>query len=413
MRIAFLLDSFPVISQTFVNSQICGLLDRGHDVGIIAGSAGPPAPSHSDISQYELLRRTRTVVPGRSRIARAMSRIRGLGSIARNPRLIDALSPQYGRAIDRAVLLSWAVSLVKEEPFDVYVCHFGPVGLRAAHLRRLGAIDGPIATIFHGYDLSLLLRQRGNDLYAPLFKTGDLFLSVTDRWSRRLIELGCDPGRIAVHRMGIRVADFPFRATRSDATATRFVSVARLVEKKGLFDALEAVALLRSEGRAFNYEIIGDGPLRAALERRIAELDIGDSVQLLGWRPNEEVRDRLVSADVLLAPSVVSSDGDEEGLPVALMEAMALGVLVVSTNHSGIPELVEDGFTGMLAQERNPPSLAAAIRRLLDAPHQWPRLAKQARRAVEERHDSDALNGTLEQLLEDLVRGSPPARAKT
>lgn len=410
MRIAFLLDSFPVISQTFVVSQICGLLDRGHDVRIIAGSEGPPAPNHSEISRYELLRRTRTVVTGRSRFVRGLSRLRLLPSLPARPGLLGALAPKYGSAFERVSLLTWAAALVKTEPVDVYVCHFGPVGLRAVALRELGVIDGPIATVFHGYDLSLRIRQRGEGYYAPLFESGDLFLPVTERWRHRLLELGCEPGRIAVHRMGIRLADFPFRTPRVEADPVRLVSVARLVEKKGLADALDAVADLVAEGRPLSWEIIGDGPLRPALERRIDELGVGGSVRLLGWRSNEEVRERLVSSDVLLAPSVVASDGDEEGLPVAIMEAMALGVLVVSTTHSGIPELVEDGITGMLAPERSPDDLADALRRLL-APEQWQRLAVQARRAVEERHNSDVLNGLLERHLLDLVRGRAPARA--
>ena len=175
----------------------------------------------------------------------------------------------------------------------------------------------------------------------------------------------------------------------------------RLVEKKGFADAIDAVARLRGEGRDVRLDILGDGPLRADLERRA-----GEGVRLLGAASSDAVLAALHAADIALAPSVTAADGDQDGPVNTLKEAMATGLPVVATRHGGIPELVEDGVSGLLVPERDPEALARAIARLMDAPGDWPRLGAAGRRKVVALHDHRSiLRATLSAYARALARG--------
>jgi colanic acid/amylovoran biosynthesis glycosyltransferase len=284
----------------------------------------------------------------------------------------------------------------------VLLCHFGPNGARMVELREAGLVQGRIATVFHGYDVSRHVARAGAAAYRELFERGDLFLPVSDYWRRRLVELGCPAERTVVHRMGIDLAKFPFTARRLAAPGepVRLLTVARLVEKKGVEYAIRAVAALRREcGVPLRYQVIGGGPLRAPLERLVQELGVGDVVTLTGERDQDAVSRAMREAHVLLAPSVTASDGDMEGIPVVLMEAMASGLPVVSTRHSGIPELVAHDVSGLLVPERDVEALTAALRRMTGHPEQWAAMGRAGRDVVAREYDVGVLNARLEGLL--------------
>lgn len=146
------------------------------------------------------------------------------------------------------------------------------------------------------------------------------------------------------------------------------LAVGRLVEKKGFDDLIRACALLHDRGRSFRCEIIGTGDQEPILRDLIRSHGLEDRVTLPGPIPREELIERYPHASVFVAPCVVGSDGNRDGLPTVLIEAMALGVPVIATPVTGIPELVRDGHTGVIVPERNPEALAAAIERTLDCP---------------------------------------------
>jgi len=176
-----------------------------------------------------------------------------------------------------------------------------------------------------------------------------------------------------------------------------------LVEKKGIEIALRAVAQAATRGLDVEYRIVGDGPLRAPLEKLTDELGIRQRVVFDGWRGHDEVADRLRRAHVMLAPSVTSEDGDQEGIPVVLMEAMAAGLLVLSTLHSGIPELVPHPY---LVVERDVDALAARLEWLVRHPARWPAIGDELRAKVLADFNLDRLNDQLVELLESLPRGT-------
>jgi glycosyltransferase involved in cell wall biosynthesis len=146
----------------------------------------------------------------------------------------------------------------------------------------------------------------------------------------------------------------------------RIVCVCRLSPKKGLDVAIRACAKLRDNNVQFTFEIAGDGPQRQALEELIERLSLADHVNLLGARPNDQLTELFNRASVFLMPCVKTPDGDMDGIPVAMMEAMACEVSVVSTAISGIPELLEDGVTGRLVPEKDADALAQILQELLE-----------------------------------------------
>ena len=280
--------------------------------------------------------------------------------------------------------------------YDAILSHFGPNGVIANELRQVGATNAPILTFFHGYDVTKLLQEELSDPYAALKKDGELFLAVSGLISRRLHELGFPMDKIVTHRMGIDLVRYPFSPRRvPDDGKIVFASVGRLVEKKGFEYGLRAFAKVQSSCFQTIYRIAGDGPLRQKLEQLAKELGIEDRVEFLGWQSQERVQELLSQAQIFMAPSVTSSNGDQEGIPVTLMEAMASGLPVVSTFHSGIPELVAHGQTGWLAAERDVASLHACLQHILDNPEKILPVAKQARAFVEKHHDGEKLNRDL------------------
>jgi colanic acid/amylovoran biosynthesis glycosyltransferase len=404
MKIAFILTHFPALSETFILNQITGLIDRGHSVDIYADRPGSDSKMHPEVESYGLLPKTRYAprMPGNTLVRF----VKGAGIVARHlfssPSVVGrALNVmRHGSEASSLKLLYRVVPFLPECPaYDVIHAHYGQEGLRALALRDLGVLHGPLLTTFHGSDMSAYLRKVGPNVYDKLFAKGDLFLPISERWRKALVEMGCPPARTVVHHMGIDCGRFGFRARQKKPGETpRLLSIARLVEKKGIEYAIRAAAKLR--GVDFHYDILGDGPLRQGLEKLVRELGVSDRVTLQGWKHQAEVVELLDRAHLLVAPSVTGSDGDQEGIPVAMMEAMAMGLPVLSTRHSGIPELVDDGQSGYLVPERDVDALAGSLGRLLSAPEQWPAMGEAGRRRVEADFDINRLNDRLVGLFE-------------
>jgi len=184
---------------------------------------------------------------------------------------------------------------------------------------------------------------------------------------------------------GLDLEEFPYRAPRDRAPV--IVAVGRLIEKKGFGDLIEACALLAERGRSFRCRIIGAGILRAELAAQIERLGLIGSVELVGPVCQSEVRREIECAAVLAAPCVIARDGDRDGLPNVIQEALALGTPVISTDVAGIPEVVRDEETGLQAPKHDPPALAAALERLLGDSALRCRLASAGRQLIEEEFD--------------------------
>jgi colanic acid/amylovoran biosynthesis glycosyltransferase len=179
-------------------------------------------------------------------------------------RVVKAL--KYRRRFSFLMIFYDLSSLQAPLQYDIINCHFGHHGIRGMLLREIGALQGKLITTFHGGDISYGLQKAGRKIYNSLFERGDLFLPVSDRWRKRLIELGCDETKIQVHRMGIDCRRFAFKPRLPDPKGRfKIVTVARMMEKKGLEFGIRAFARLNKIYSNSEYTIVGDGPLRANL----------------------------------------------------------------------------------------------------------------------------------------------------
>jgi glycosyltransferase involved in cell wall biosynthesis len=166
------------------------------------------------------------------------------------------------------------------------------------------------------------------------------------------------------------------------------MSVGQLKEKKGFAFLLEACHLLKEQGYSFRCQIIGEGPLRSTLEQQIRDLSLESCVTLRGALPHEDVIDQMNSSAMFVLPCVTGSDGDRDGIPNAILEAMAMQLPVISTLHSGIPEVVTDGENGLLVSPSDARALAQAMARLLDQPQLGHQMGERGRQIVIENFDS-------------------------
>ncbi|MCP4607225.1 MAG: glycosyltransferase [Planctomycetes bacterium] len=184
----------------------------------------------------------------------------------------------------------------------------------------------------------------------------------------RVVHCGIDPEK--------------FSSVSRQPEVGRIVCVCRLSPKKGLDIAIRACAKLRDNNVKFQFEVAGDGPQRRDLEELIESLNLADHIKLLGARPNDQLTELFSRASVFLMPCVKTPDGDMDGIPVAMMEAMACEVPVVSTAISGILELIEDGVTGRLAPENDVDALTQILQELLGDMNKIEQLGKAARERV-------------------------------
>ena len=386
MKVGFFLLKFPLSSETFVLNQITAFIDMGFEVEIVALQKGDTQNTHAAWTKYNLAARTRWLQDEPT------------GKVAK----LRHRASQTLRGIHRKN--TWQALNLKRYGADVFIAHFGPAGVTAAKLRELGVIRGKIATIFHGIDISSRdVLNHYTPEYQQLFRRGDLMLPISDLWAGRLQKMGCPREKIAVSRMGVDMTRFSPRPVKAPATPLEIISVARLTEKKGLHVAIEACRQLKEQGMAFRYRILGIGPWERRLRTLIEQYQLEDVVEMPGFKPSHEVKEMLDDADVFLLPSVTGADGDMEGIPVALMEAMAVGIPVVSTLHSGIPELVEADKSGWLVPENDAHALAQRLAAFsqLDTDELAP-VVKRAREKVEHDFNQQVINRELASLLQAL-----------
>ena len=230
-----------------------------------------------------------------------------------------------------------------------------------------------------------------------------MMLPISELWAGRLKSMGCPGEKITVSRMGVDLARFTLRPVKVPGTSLQIISVARLTEKKGLHVAIEACRQLKARGVDFRYRILCIGPWERRLRTLIEQYQLEDYVDMPGFKPSHEVKVMLDEADVFLLPSVTGADGDMEGIPVALMEAMAVGIPVVSTVHSGIPELIQSDYSGWLVPENNAPALADRLAAFSEIdPQTLVPVLHNARQKVEAEFNQQVINRQLASLLQTL-----------
>jgi colanic acid/amylovoran biosynthesis glycosyltransferase len=265
---------------------------------------------------------------------------------------------------------------------DLLHAHFGHVGASSLALAR--SLKVPLVVSFHGRDAFQFPRDpRWRGLYSRMFESGARFTAVSEYMRNELAALRCPAEAMSIVHVGIDPGLFRFREPRRDAGAVRFVSVGRMVEKKGFADCVRAFHLAQGQGANIELSIIGDGPERETVQHLAASLGLGSPVSFLGQLPRPQVVEAMASADAFVLASRTAADGDKEGIPTVLMEAEFIGLPIVSTTHSGIPEAIPEPSRRFLAREADPDDLATKILDLCGQAQSWPEIAELGRKHVD------------------------------
>lgn len=362
MKIFVLLSTFPKLSETFILREIVFFEKNGIDYEIISIKKTKDKVFHSDVNKFSLLRKTGYIY---SRY-KLFTFIRFCFRLATNAVVDHKFILKIIRSrvsLSNLIELNIAKWILKDaKKDDILYCHFGTVGNIGVLFKQFDIFSGHIGVVFHGYDISQVVKEQSKMYYSGLFLYADFILPISNFWANKLIGLGCPKFKINIHRMGVNSSLYSGHCVKRVIEGKiKIVSVCRLIEKKGIEYALKACSLLIENNVEVEYNIIGDGPLRKQLENYVIQLGLKNIVGIHGEKDQEEVFNLLLNSNIFLLPSVTATNGDMEGIPVSIMEACLLGVPVVSTKHSGIPELIEDGFSGFLAEERNPLALKHKI----------------------------------------------------
>ncbi|SEE64231.1 Glycosyltransferase involved in cell wall bisynthesis [Arthrobacter alpinus] len=249
--------------------------------------------------------------------------------------------------------------------------HFGPDGMLA--LPAAKAISVPLVVTLHGRDVTVKpsqLLKTGKPVAARyaltrkrIMRQASKVLCVSNDLKRKALDQGFDEENIVTHYIGIDTQKFAFSNSVREA---RFIHVARLVEKKGTSNLLHAFAKISSRNPDSVLDIVGDGPLRASLEEQARNLGISRQTIFHGPLSNVEVRGMLKRSAAFVLPSVTAGNGDREGLPISILEAMSSGTPVISTFHSGIPEAIPTDSQGLLVDEHDVLGLSERMHAVLN-----------------------------------------------
>ena len=289
--------------------------------------------------------------------------------------------------------------------------HFGDVGwadrgaVRRARARHV--------VTFYGYDVSYLPLQPGwQKRLRQLFASADRFLCEGSHMKQRLTAIGCPENKIAVHHLGVRLEQLPFRPrTWRQGEALRVLIAGAFSEKKGIPLALEALGRVK-RGVDLEVTIIGDARANVAesvaekqkILATIARHGLASRVRLLGYCPHSVMIEEAYRHHLFLSPSVTASNGATEGgAPVSIIEMAATGMPIVSTRHCDIPEVVQDRVTGMLADERDVEGLVGCIEALLAEPDSWASMLNAGRRRVEQEYSALTQGQRLACIYEEIV----------
>ena len=379
-RIGYVLKMYPRFSETFILTELLSMEALGHDLEIF--SLRPPADGRFHARLADVTAPVTYVRHSGLKALDVWESLRRasshLGDISAHLQELTAVDVR-----DAVQALEIAV-MVRERGITHLHAHFASVSTTVARLAaRLSGVTYSVTA--HAKDI--FHEEVDHDELRRKLADAEDVVTVSDfNYDYLHSTFGADAARVRRVYNGLDLRDFAYTEPRERRPV--IAAVGRLVEKKGFSDLLRAAALLRDEGRNIRIDLVGTGLLAEQLATEVDTLAMGDIVTMHGALPQNRVRDIVAEAAVFAAPCLVAEDGNRDGLPTVLLEAMALGTPCVATPVTGIPEVITDEQTGLLVPERDHHALASALGRLLDNADLCTSLAKSARDLIEIEFDS-------------------------
>src|SRR5467141_808718 len=357
-KFAYLFERFPSFGQTFCYREVAELARQGVNSPIFA-IRNPKGEPPQDWDQ-RIVERVH-YLPGEEQLLREVRQASKKGKLTEE--VIGALD-EWGRRTDFLRLYQ-----------AVYVgLRLQEIGIRHVHAHFAGMAARTAFWIGKFFPITFSFTAHANDIFAPrdfeigldkLVDAARVIVTETD-YAAQFLRQRFPQRADSVQRIynGLDLAEF--RRTDFSSTPPLIIAVGRLIVKKGFANLIDACGLLAERGKSFRCEIIGEGPLENELRAQIAQLNLQNRFVLSGAKPQREVRQHLAAASVFVLPSVIDPEGGMDNLPTVIMEAMATGLPVISTNIAGIPEMVAQNETGFLVQPADPIALAKAIEDVID-----------------------------------------------
>lgn len=405
MKILFFVSSFPALSETFILNQITGMIDRGHEVEILA-TKRVRTVHHPEVEKYDLMNKVKYIEIPRNPLIKIFKGFVKFNKVfIKHPKRAYSLinRKEHGDFVWNLRPLYLYPFFEENKGYDVIIAHYGYNLLLLEILKNTYGVFPKLMGFFHGNDLNGFITRFGPSIYKPLQQnTSTLGLPISHLLSERLKELEILTGQTHIHHMGVNFNEFTYSEPKEFGKKLNLLIVGRLTEKKGIDNAIEAISLLKKENIDISLKVIGDGEQREYLTQLIKSKDLTNQIELLGWQTQVVVKRYVDLADLILLPSKEASTGDKEGIPVSLMEALASGKLVISTFHSGIPEMIQDGKNGWLVQEDDSEGLALKIKEVSQLSlKQRKQVSMNARESIFLHFNIDFLNDQLEKYIND------------
>ena len=285
--------------------------------------------------------------------------------------------------------------LLSENEAQVLHIYFGHIAVHLLPLIRHW--PRPTVVSFHGADVLVDLdKPHYRAATREMLAAARLVLVRSESLARAVQELGCPDEKIRLQRTGIPLDEIPFQArTWPNDGSWRFLQAGRLIEKKGFATSLRAFAKFQQRNPVAVFTIAGEGPMRDELAACARELGIEDRVRFAGFLSQAELREQFYQSHIFLHPSELGPDGNQEGVPNAMLEAMASGLPVFATYHGGIPEAIEQEASGVLVKERDATALAEALLSWTERSRDLSQLAQEGARAVAEKFEQERASACL------------------
>jgi len=395
--VGYVVRKFPVLSETFILNEILALEAMGMNVQIFSLAPTRDPRFHEGVCR---LKADVHYLPGPSE-ARTLLRY-ARRQAARNPsryrrQLVKVLASRRPALLWRFLQASWVADRARRTGVKHLHAHFANRSATVAHQasRLLGI---PFSFTAHAFDI---YREANHAVIARKMADARFTATVSDYNVQFLKSLANGhPARVELVRNGIDMSLFSPPPQLPDGPF-RILTVARLVEKKGIPILVEACRILHQRGLDFRCDIVGKGALRATLDRMIREWGLAERVRLVGPLAQQEIVRHYHGAHLVVLPCIVGQDGNRDGLPVSIVEALACGVPVISTPVTGIPEVVHDGVNGLIVPEGDAMKLADAIERVIHDPDLLASFRSAARPSVRDSFDQENTAARLYQLFRE------------
>ncbi len=392
-RIAYVLKMYPRFSETFIVNEILELERQGVDVRVYALMRPNDGRFHASLARV----RAQVVYVPEFPLSQAGAlwgphrAAFGRGRGAYLSTLKHAATRGHAGALKRFLQAGFIADHVARHPVDALHAHFASSATRVAnYVSRLTGV--PYSFTAHAKDI--FHEEVNPDTLRDKIKAARFVVTVSD-FNREYLRDLMGPLSSDVRRLYNGIDLGLFAETAAPRDSRLILGVGRLVEKKGFGDLILACKVLAIRGVDFRCEIIGQGGLESALRAQIEQLGLVDRVTLIGPRPQDEVLQAYRRAAIFALPCIIGADGNRDGLPTVLLEAMATGAACVSTDVTGVPEIITHEADGLVVPQNNPNALADALERLLAEPDLRARFAAAGRAKVERVFDVRQNVGTL------------------